>query len=166
MRDRWPDVIKCVDMLGYEVKGFGSEGIEICFTFSSIKKKHQNTTALVKQVQRLLPPHPPPNQSTDTNIYSSLGSLLDGYRRLIERRLNVRKQIIYVLTNGLWQPYSTDSLVQSIQSLVSSLQKMRSPMDQIGIQFIQFGNDPVATQLLQDLDDLKVARYGYSLTES
>jgi hypothetical protein len=166
MRDRWNDVVKCVDMLGYELKHFGRGGIEICFTFSSVKKKHRNTTPLVKLVERLLPPNPSTGRLPDTNIYSSLGSLLDGYRGLIETGRTVRKQIIYVLTDGKWQPYSPQSLVQSIRNLVDSLNKMPSPMDQIGIQFIQFGNDPEATKLLQDLDDLKLTRYGYSLTET
>jgi len=166
MRDHWRDVVKCVDMLGYEVKRFGRGGIEVCFTFSSVKKKHRNTTPLVKLVERLLSPDPPTEQLPDTNISSSLGSLLDGYRRLIETGRTVRKQIIYVLTDGNWQPYSPQSLVHSIQNLVSSLDKMKSPMNQIGIQFIQFGDNPEATKLLQDLDDLDVARYGYSPTGS
>lgn len=59
-----------------------------------------------------------------------------------------------MLTDGLWQPHSDENLENSIQGLISTLSQYQSPMDQIGIQFIQFGLDQGATWLLQKFDKL------------
>ena len=154
MRHHWPHVQTCVNILGYEVKRFDKDGIEICFTLSSATKKHKNTTPLVDEVKKYLPADLRTNLRTKTNIYTSLGSMLDEYRGLIEQRRNVKKKIIFVLTDGLWQPHCAESLVQSLRNLVSSLSQHQSPMDQIGIQFIQFGDYAEATEVLQYLDKL------------
>lgn len=154
MRPHWPQIQNCVSILGYEVKRFDKDGIEICFTLSSVKKKHKKTSPLVDEVKRHLPADPLTNPQTKTNIYTSLGSMLDQYRTLIEQPGNVKKKIIFVLTDGLWQPHSAEYLEHSLRNLISSLSQTQSPMDQIGIQFIQFGRDPVATQLLRYLDKM------------
>ncbi len=151
MRHHWLQVQSCVSILGYEVKCFDKDGIEICFTLSPVTKKHKKSSPLVDEVKKHLPTH----LEMKTNIDTRLGSMLEQYRTLIrEQRKNVKKKIIFVLTDGLWQPHSAENLEQSVRNLVSSLSQNESPMDQIGIQFIQFGLDPKATKQLQDLDKL------------
>ena len=156
MRRHWPQIQECLSILGYEVKRFASDGIEIRFTLSPVTKKHKKTSPLVEEVKSQLPANLPTNQQMKTNIYSCLGSMLDQYRMLIEQRRNPKKKIIFVLTDGLWQPYSAENLEEPLRNLVSSLSRNQSPRDQIGIQFIQFGHDPEATHLLQVLDKLPI----------
>lgn len=154
MRDHWPRVEECFYILGYEVKRFDKDGIELGFTLSPDAKKDKHTSPLVEEIKQHLPQNLPANQRTTTNIYTSLGGLLDEYRGYVETRRAVKKKIIYVLTDGLWQPHSAELLKQSIRNLVSALNQKKWPMDQIGIQFIQFGHDREATELLQKLDKL------------
>ena len=61
-----------------------------------------------------------------------------------------RKLSLYVLTDGVWQA-KTD-LRQVIETLVDHLIQHKLTNKQIGIQFIQFGNDARGTKRLKKLD--------------
>lgn len=57
---------------------------------------------------------------------------------------------LYILTDGVWEGKSDPR--KPIQKLVQTLVGWRMDKAQVGIQFINFGNDPVGLQRLQYLD--------------
>ena len=61
-----------------------------------------------------------------------------------------RKLSLYVLTNGVWQGRTDLSMV--IKQLVDHLISHNLRNKQVGIQFIQFGNDETGTNRLRKLD--------------
>lgn len=70
-------------------------------------------------------------------------------RNLIRREKNWRKSI-YVFTDGRWHGYD-DSLC-GIPEVVRNIVAKMSTKQKLGIQFIQFGNDPVGSWRLHELD--------------
>lgn len=152
MRCHWLDVEDCTNGLTYQVKHVDKDGMELRFTWSNLKKKGRpgKSKGIVKEVRK----RKPRDQQWSTNIYASLGSLLEEYRSRVENRRTEKKLVIYMLTDGLWQPRSADQLKGSIRSLISVLNLNEFPQDQIGIEFIQFGSDQEATRVLHDLDTL------------
>jgi hypothetical protein len=148
------DVAQCLSILGYEVKDFDKDGIEIYFTISDSKKKHRHTTKLVDEVKKQFTPKSRRPTGVVTNINHRLGNLLEIYQRQIQssRRRHVKPKIIFILTDAIWRDECDRDLRSSIANLVSTLDQYRAGTYQVGIQFIQFGNDAGATQRLQWLD--------------
>lgn len=66
------------------------------------------------------------------------------------RESDPRKLSLYVLTDAVWQPKI--DLTTTVRTLVRSLEDHKLTNKQIGIQFIQFGNNPDSTQRLKKLD--------------
>ena len=58
---------------------------------------------------------------------------------------------IYVLTDGSWEDASVK---QTIRDTVSRLTTLAVPQMHFGIQFIQFGDHPLGTRRLEELDRL------------
>lgn len=74
-----------------------------------------------------------------------------------------RRLSLYVLTDGVWQPYCT--LVREIKNLVALMAQHNMPNKHIGIQFIRFGDDPEGKQRLKELDsELGLDMCGYPLS--
>ena len=61
-----------------------------------------------------------------------------------------RKLSLYVLTDGIWQ--SKTDLRQVIRTLVEHLIEHKLTNKQVGIQFIQFGNNERGRKRLEELD--------------
>jgi hypothetical protein len=57
---------------------------------------------------------------------------------------------IYVLTDGCWENACTGE--NQIRNLVDELVKLKLTKDQVGIQFIRFGNDQRGLERLSYLD--------------
>jgi len=68
----------------------------------------------------------------------------------------VKKRVFLVITDGA----ATDSPDEGIINAGKFFQKNCFPADQVGIQFIQVGNDPLASLFLERLDQDLVKQMG------
>lgn len=165
MRNYWDKLVPLFDVLAYIVKGSDPDGLELYFTSSDCKCKDKNTTALVVTTRGQCAPTSP---QLETNIHTSLDSVLRDYLKKLNSHLqprhtfswtprDVRKLSLYILTDGQWQPESDAE--SPIRLLVETLDELRKPKDQVGIQFIQFGTESSGTAILNYLDSgLKLTR--------
>ena len=153
------DVEKVLEVLSYMVKPLNHRGIDMHFTTSTKVIRHcKKSTALVKALE-----------ATEFSSISDMGTkldtllreythLLDGHttkrRGLLDRFKTfdpLRKISIYVLTDGLWQA-ETD-VDQAVKNMVDQMNKRGLQKGHVGIQFIRFGADPEAKNMLERLDD-------------
>lgn len=158
----WPEVDELLHSLAYVVKKFSHNGLELRYTHVDEKVHSSNSTDLVHSVRKHKPPYATGNDIRYTDIETSLGRFLDDYRDRIEEYANgrisryfyheVKRVNVYVLTDGRWQPESDASIEESLHRLVSTLKRHGKNPKQIGIQFIQFGDDPDARKCLERLD--------------
>ena len=167
MREHWDDVVKLVDLLAYILKEFDRDGIDLLFTNSSEVCKSKDHAVLVKKTKAGYPPF---DVTRCTDIEFRLGPILHEYTkslrksshkgvtsRVISKVSNfvhpVRCLNIYVFTDGMWQP--GDAIADDILDVINTLIETRRRGNQVGVQFIRFGNDPDGCERLRDLDLLR-----------
>ncbi|KAF2687076.1 kinase-like protein [Lentithecium fluviatile CBS 122367] len=157
MKSHWKESTRTFETLAYLVKTKDPDGMEIRFTSDpSLKHHHKDRKPLIRYLNKTTP-------SGVWDIGCTLGEILREYnwafsdeqKGLSSLWRKKRKQKwgvnIYVFTNGVWaegQNWLSD-VVDSIKTL---LKKGVQPR-QIGIQFIQFGEDLEGTERLRILDD-------------
>lgn len=153
-----PDVRLVVEVCGYQVKRLALNGIEMFFTMSDKSVSHCKKTRILLEAL----------EATLFFSKSSMTSRLEHILREHESYLHGQKKkeissllqgfVVYILTDGMWQPGNPVSGV--IKNFDDRLKERGPPEHPIGIQFIQFGDDPGATKMLEDL------RTGCSLDRS
>jgi hypothetical protein len=171
MEIHWDDVVDAVDLLTYILKRYDNNGIDLRFTISNTKCNAKTSTDLTNTVRRKQPPRLDGNADHKLYRISNMGNQLqlvtqeyrtnleNGYteRRsfpgLAPRLEPVKPAIVFILTDGRWQP---ESCVDTpIATLVDALVHKGSPPNQFGVQFIQFGNDSIGTNRLKYLDNIE-----------
>jgi hypothetical protein len=169
MAQYWPDVLRVLDVLAYTVKRSDPDGVEIYFAINHSHVTEKHTTNLVEIARQNRP------DASGSPVLSDMGarldSILEEYRtkldvyqnqvqspkrsRFFSRRRafpgELRKMSLYILTDGAWQPKSNAE--DPIRTLVTKLEKFEKSRNQVGIQFIQFGNDEAGGKLLTHLDN-------------
>jgi len=163
MRQHWSEVINLLDSLAYLVKKFDRNGMDLYFTHSDTKVHAKKSRKLVETVRKHQPPLAIPGRERYTDIDASLGNLLEQYRKRIQKygdrrrsapfHCDVKKMIVYVFTDGQWQPHSDQSIERTLRLLVETLKRYLRRPKQIGVQFIQFGDDNDARKCLEWLDN-------------
>jgi hypothetical protein len=155
MRVHKPDVIHTFSTLAYLVKTKDTDGIELCFTTSPRSMWHRNkhTTPLVEALRRI-------GFSGQSDIAYSLPKVLREYDPKPNKKKNRLSKLfskekwgvnIYVFTDGVWEAGESwlDGVVEAIKDLLDKGMKS----NQMGIEFVQFGDDTEGTRRLQMLDD-------------
>ena len=144
-------------LLGYMVKSKDPDGIELHFTKSSERNdRAKNMAQLLRNLSTV-------SYFGKSNIRLQLGEILQDYHtklrdlnppssllKMIRPRRRVRRQTVYIFTDGVWQPECDPS--EMIEKLVKSLEQNSMEREQFGIQFIRFGNDPEGKIRLDKLD--------------
>ena len=170
MQEHWDDVVPLLDILAYIVKRTDKSGIDLFFTMSdSTCTDEKKTTNLVDVANKHRPPKAKEGKEHLSNIHNRLSSILGKYERRLkeedQRKLrssqnrpwhahdpnDVRKLSLYIFTDGIWQPEA--DAFSPIKSIVETLDQFKKPKDQVGIQFIQFGNDTEGSTRLSFLDN-------------
>jgi hypothetical protein len=170
MREHWDDVIPLLDILAYIVKKTDKNGIDLFFTMSdTVCTNEKKTTELVELAKKQRPRKVKEGTEHLSNIYHRLSSILGKYQRRLEEEdqrkprnaqsrpwhaddpKDVRELNLYIFTDGIWQPES--DAVPPIKSLGETLDRFKKPNIQVGVQFIQFGNDEVGSARLSFLDN-------------
>lgn len=166
MLDHWKKARKVLRLLGYLVKNYDPNGVDLYFTCPF--KKYANltkTTAMLEIFDR----QKPSNESHRSDMSARLSDIVGEYRnkldKIHERRFlfkrpmtrETRKLSLYVFTDAVWQPGCEVAPV--IRSLITTLKEKNLHKQQIGIQFIQFGDKAEETKRLKDLDRLRESGY-------
>ncbi|CAO2648500.1 Nn.00g077670.m01.CDS01 [Neocucurbitaria sp. VM-36] len=153
------DVIKTFAALAYLVKGFDPDGIDLCFTNHHEESNSQNREKLLQLLKRV-------EFNGQCSMDVTLTKILD--QRSENRLSNRLRRVvgkkkwgisIYVLTNGIWNNPG-DSGVGGMPKLIKRTVEKMHGRAKLGIQFIQFGNDPIGIERLEKLDDSLVSEYG------
>lgn len=155
MGRHWKEVQEVFAHLAYIVKDTDPDGIELRFTMSGDKHRSRRTTPLLDVLNGKRP-------QGESNIRSPLSEVLKEYQaklkgqktsRWSRRRQppeQVRRQTLYVLTDGIWQPDC--DITEIIKHQVDCLKDHNLYREQFGIQFIRFGDDPEGVKRLEQLD--------------
>ncbi|TVY55320.1 Aurora kinase A [Lachnellula cervina] len=162
--DDSPGVVKVFEALSYLVKETDDDGIDLLFTVSGERvSARKSTTKLVQLVKER-------EHKGNTDINLRLNSLFDDYKAEFHKRKNifskdpkkVKPLSLYILTNGVWEEGS--DLGEIIQRLVGKLENVGKTREQVGIEFISFGADPVGLGRMEYLDSkLNLSMYAVFL---
>jgi hypothetical protein len=153
MRPYWDEVRLVLHVLTYMLKGCDKDGMDLYFTISTSKYNSKKSSGLLQPTQGK-------SLEGTSDIGSRLSSILHGYETALRRHETKPRSLfgpkvmkplnVYILTDALWQPQS--DAAGPIKSMVETLKDLRSPPEQVGIQFIQFGNNPDCATKLEILD--------------
>ena len=160
MNPYWTDVRDLLDLLAYMVKRADPNRVDLCFAGSAVKHGEMKmTTSLLEIFDQKRP-----NGKQDMS--ARLSSIVSEYQKDLAK-INAPKSLfaklrsketrplsVYVFTDAVWQPVCHVSPV--IKSLVSTLTQNNLHKQQVGIQFIRFGNQRIGIERLEDLDRLKL----------
>lgn len=152
MVEHWPAVVKVSTGLAYILKQADKDGLDLHFMISKKKaEKEEKTTKLTKLVSDQKQPSP----EMKSDINHRLTKLLNNYREKLNGKKWYYKKpkplSLYILTDGVWEYECTPE--SAIMNVVKTLSHLRKDKEQIGIQFISFGNDAVGLERLRALDD-------------
>ncbi|KAH8887377.1 hypothetical protein GQ53DRAFT_873136 [Thozetella sp. PMI_491] len=94
----------------------------------------------------------------ETNMAETLRPILDMYRRQLKKKLT-----LIILTDGMWSGRA-NNVEELIAKFLPSLEKQLGKLEErwFSIQFVTFGNDPLALRRMQELDDKMHAKYNVS----
>ncbi|THU82330.1 hypothetical protein K435DRAFT_691249 [Dendrothele bispora CBS 962.96] len=129
---------------------FDADGVDMYFLNSERRQKNIRTrNEVVRLFNEVLP-----DGATPTG--RRLQQVLDEYIPRVEQRMTPVKPInIIVITDG--DP--TDNVESVIVNAAQRLHRSQVPDRILGIQFVQIGDDPKATQALRELDSSLEHRY-------
>jgi hypothetical protein len=169
MQPHWNEVVRAFQALAYLVKRSDYDGIELRFAnniaVGRCAKHRKPLTAILNRI------HPGGKCDIGLTFERIIDSIeLDNNSQekkwTISRRFkkNVKwGTSIYVLTNGMWEEQS--DWLSGIVDPLKKLMLRKAQRRQVGVQFIQFGNDPAGTAHLKELDD-ELAKYGVERSET
>jgi hypothetical protein len=143
------EVKRTLGSLGYLVKKFDPDGIEVYFSRSSKTARHNDRARLLALFDTV------PFQG-EGGMETTLAKILDKCTEpsLLSSMFKRKKSwgvSIYVLTDGVWG-CQEECLCKIPNTIKTTVAKMKNRV-KLGIQFIQFGKDPVGTWRLHQLDD-------------
>jgi hypothetical protein len=158
MKPYWDRVNVVVEALSYIVKDCDPDGTELYFTISSQYRKDRNTTGLLNMLHGK-------SLKGATDIDHRLNEILEKYKAKLDERSSwissirsiakkepkvVRPLNLYILTNGIWEDKSTGET--TIVNFAQKLKKLGKIRNQVGIQFISFGNNLIGLERMRILD--------------
>jgi hypothetical protein len=151
--------------MAYIVKKSDPNGVDVYLAIDpdhKHRKRSKRTRELVEFVKENCPTPTSPGNKRFSNISSRLDSILQDYRTRWEEDVTRRqrsffpaskatpKLSLYIFTDGSWCPQP--GFDNPIRSIVRKLDELDKSDDQIGVQFIRFGDDEDGKQVLEYLD--------------
>jgi len=141
---RWRETRKAIEAIAPICTKYDRDGIDIHFLNHSTAYEHITSASEVSSIFNRVAPH------GLTWTGARLDDLTRPYLKRLQKNIDNTKPInIIVITDG--EP--TDEPDGILISIAKKLDKMDARPWQLGVQFLQVGNDPKATRHLQDLDD-------------
>ncbi|KAG6854465.1 hypothetical protein C0991_006544 [Blastosporella zonata] len=144
-----------IDVYFMDSKVVGTFKVNIDFT---PKRRHTNEQPLsqssqdIEKVFNYVAPvanHTPMGMRLDSILRPYLHALEEAHKLDPVNFRGIKPINIVILSDGLPSDDPESIIVQAAQRLDA----MRCPMSQVGIQFVQVGRDPGASEYLQELDD-------------
>lgn len=161
MAPYWDEVVECAGLLAFCTQRYDNNGIDLSFVFDDKKMNARKDKQITKLVQKKRPRKVPTGSTHEhqrANIHAVLGQVVDDYQQELGKQRSgaypqeTKKLVVFVLTNGLWSTHSDAK--EPLTRLVQTLSAWKKPSNQVGVQFIRFGDDPDGRQRLEKLDDL------------
>ena len=160
MKEHWDDVISLFSVFGYFTKRLDKDRLEMYYTVSETKETFKHTSPAVASLKNI-------RHTSDCNIDIRLGKILRNYQQALDkhearktswlRARPVKPLSLYVFTDGAW--HGCDAIAP-IEAMIEKLKQLGLPKEQVGIQFIRFGNDQAGIQRLEYLDTGLRKKYG------
>ncbi|WAR63300.1 hypothetical protein PtB15_18B383 [Puccinia triticina] len=151
LQGRWSEAAAAVAGLADTLVRYDNDGIDVYF-MNSVEHLRNATsaadvTALFRRVQPVGRSTP-----TDVRIEELLGIYLERLEVGKASGLPAIKPLnLLVITDG--EADDPDTLAYALAGFADRLECGRFPLNQLGVQFIQIGNDRAATLFLKSLDD-------------
>jgi hypothetical protein len=152
------DVVKAADLLSYICKTHDKNGIDL--RFASEPRESTNCRTATNVITRVRAHFHKTLWFKDQNrlskISPALNAILDSYKNRLSKYSSSskpaqrKKLLVIVLTDGLWQPHAESATRDSIKNFIEATKYLHE--DEVGIQFVRFGNSPDAKALLDRLD--------------
>ncbi|KIL70355.1 hypothetical protein M378DRAFT_67282 [Amanita muscaria Koide BX008] len=147
---RWEEAKAALATLAELAGRYDTNGIDVHFlNHEAVGRNLKDSSDIIRLFQNVRP-------NGATPIGNKLEELLIEYLSVIEplhdrpaELKKVRPVNFLVITDG----YPTDDPESVIVQIARRLDAKYFPITQVGIQFVQIGNDRSATQYLQELDD-------------
>ncbi|POV95648.1 hypothetical protein PSTT_16128 [Puccinia striiformis] len=130
---------------------YRTDGIDVYFMNSV---EHLRNAVSAKEISMLFQRVQPVGRSTptDVRVEELLGIYLDRLEAGRANNLPALKPLnLIVITDG--EADDPDTLAYALAGFSDRLEDAKFPLNQLGVQFIQIGNDSGATKFLQSLDD-------------
>jgi hypothetical protein len=158
MAPHWPNVLKLLDIMAYIVKKADPDGVDVYLAIDpdgKCQRRSKNTRHLVKFASEHCPSQAPPGNGLISNISPLLDSILQKYRqrnfgRFLGASKAVPKLSLYIFTDG--SCCSQPGFDEPIRATVQKLHELDKSQNQIGVQFIRFGDDDDGKLTLEHLD--------------
>jgi hypothetical protein len=150
MKPYWSQVRLTLETLAYVVKSFDQDGMELMFSNSSKKAQHKNRGSMLNSFNKITPT----GQRGMTLALQEILNQCDADTTPLAKQFRRRRNkgfSVYVLTDGVWEGRE-DASSRLCKVINYAMTKLTTTVD-IGIQFIQFGNDALGTERLKRLDD-------------
>ncbi|EIM85686.1 uncharacterized protein STEHIDRAFT_148001 [Stereum hirsutum FP-91666 SS1] len=152
---RWEEAKKALSDLAAVAGKYDTDGIEICFINSM---KHGKHIKLAKDVESLLGSMRPNGLTfIGERLEEILRQYSDSLDNILGNRLGNMEQArlqrikpinIIIITDGI----PSDEPQECIDFFAREFDRKKYPLTQVGIQFVQIGNDKGATEYLEKLD--------------
>ena len=154
MVEHWDQAEFVLETLVRKAAKIDKNGMDLSFTLGNVEVRGKQSTSYFLEAMdhKDAKPH-----QTQTDMNSALGAIFDGYIRYLQNPSSEKKNLtLMVLTDGIWggtfdKHRIKEKIVEFIRDVTQILGRHRE--HPVGIQFIQFGEDPDATYRLQSLDD-------------
>jgi len=157
MQPHWENVVDTFEALSYILKYVDPNGLDLFFAdCTDCLRDCKRTKTMIQLVKSRRE-----NLRGVTDITIKLTEILDDYKSKLEKSKSIfrsatRPLNLYVLTDGVWEEDCNAG--EPIRRLVNKLTELGKAGSQVGIEFISFGNHPIALARLDHLDsglDLK-----------
>ncbi|KAK9895769.1 hypothetical protein P389DRAFT_170496 [Cystobasidium minutum MCA 4210] len=151
MNNLWREAEAALSGIVEQVIKYDNDGLDIYFLNSTHALQGARDSGAIRELFQYVGPV---GESTPTEI--RVEELLSPYIDLCERSKASGQPLpkplnLLVLTDG--EADDPDTLAYTLQGFAKRLDDIRAPLTQLGIQFVQIGNDPSATEALKQLDD-------------
>lgn len=159
MKKHKKDVKALVRLLAWLTKHYDKDKLELFFLSSDERCESTSSRRLAQAVETR-------RFDSTTDLSKRFGELLQKYGREIDptpsplrgmfnrERKQPKKKSIYVFTDGKLETGDAEQGHEEIKALIVKIRNAGLMRDQVGIQFISFGDDQVGLQRLQRLDHL------------
>ncbi|KAK4046546.1 hypothetical protein OIV83_005998 [Microbotryomycetes sp. JL201] len=147
---RWQDLRSALMGVAEQAVRFDKDGINMTFMNADhVRLRNVTDVSTVREAFDTVQP------TGSTPLAMVLDEIC---REFVERvedakplKQKVKPMIVVVATDG--RADDSDGVKDCILEMASRLDEIRAPPFQLGIQFLQVGNDPEAAEFLQELDD-------------